>query len=661
MIKMTIGTAPTNNIVLNHPSVSPVHLEIVQDDQGNFLLTDYNSQYGTFVNGYRVQGIVQLRPTDVVNAGQVPLPWRNYFMYQTPPPNTNQAPQTNYVPPVFSATQNPQYGTIPADTNMPPVQKPKNKKKIIALVGGSVLLVVLIIIAFLYFYTRPSYVHLKYIPSNAFVVSSINFKNISEKIDVDKMQKLDFYMDMKDHARDENEILSKAMSEPLSSGVDIFSQPYAFACFEGNDSPQFSGGIVFSIKNEDDFHKFVMRLSKNSDIRSTGNYNYLDLESGSCIAWNKAGGIIYYSDRSSSRKENYCKSLLEQDADASILSVESFDKFKNAKYDIGFFVNFDGIHSIPGVTLPSYMRGASTMATIDFNDGKLSYASEFFPSKSNTSANTSNFFGQKGINDELKNSIPGNAYGVATMSIDLKALYDYMNKDSKMSEGLDEMARELDIDRTQLAGILSGEAYLALADIKQTVKEKQDMVYDYESDQFSYTTILDTVVAPSLIFGITVNDTKTIDRIINRSNPTDTTDGIKSWDLFMMGNYYVTHHGANYFISNDFDIAQQLNSNIKATNPLTPKMSDVISNDPLYTYFNLNITKYPAVLPQYLESKMGKRENEIFNTFISMFDYVELTGNGVKQNLDVYFTDKGNCLNTFMKVGNDIYVQNMHR
>lgn len=661
MVKVTIGSAASNNVVLNHPSISPNHLEIVQDDQGNFLLTDYNSLYGTFVNGYRVQGIVQLRPTDTVNAGQVPLPWRNYFMYQAPVQNVVPPQPSNYFPPVGNIVQNPQQPIPPTDQSTVPPAK-TSKKKILFFVGGGVLFILLSIVAILYFYTRPSYQHLKFIPSNAFVVTSIDFKSIAGKIDLDKMQKLDFFMDMKDHARDENEILSKALGDPLTTGVDIFSQPYGFMCIESGDYPKFNGGVVFAIKNENDFDRFVVRLSKGAEIRRTDNFNFLDLEGESCVAWNKNGGIIYFSDRSSSRKENYCRSLLEQETDASILSNESFEVFKKASYDIGFFVNYDGIHSLPGFTLPSYMRGASAMATITFNDGKLSYASEYFPSKQNASSNSNNFMGKKGINDALKNSIPGNSYGVATLSVDLKALYDYMNQDAKFTQALDEMARGLEVDRTELAGLLSGEAYVSLADVKETVVERQDFNYDYETNQFDFVKRMDTTLVPSMVFGFTAKDSKTIDNVIAKSNPKDTSGGIHYWSIYYgLGNFYVSHHDANYFFSNDFSIAQQLNASGKTATPLPQKMSNFISLDPMYSYFNLNITKYPAVLPKYFEKDMRSKDYSSFHTFISMFDYAELVGDGVKQNLDIYFTDKGNCLNTFLKVGNEMYVQNRNR
>lgn len=74
-----IGRASDNDIVLNHASVSRNHLELFYDGNGNVFLTDLNSANGTFVNGQRINGSVQLKSNDIVKAGMSePLRWKNF-------------------------------------------------------------------------------------------------------------------------------------------------------------------------------------------------------------------------------------------------------------------------------------------------------------------------------------------------------------------------------------------------------------------------------------------------------------------------------------------------------------------------------------------------------------------------------------------------------
>lgn len=52
--RVTIGRAPDNTLVLPLPLVSKYHAELVQTEQ-NLLITDLDSQFGTFVAGVRLQ------------------------------------------------------------------------------------------------------------------------------------------------------------------------------------------------------------------------------------------------------------------------------------------------------------------------------------------------------------------------------------------------------------------------------------------------------------------------------------------------------------------------------------------------------------------------------------------------------------------------------
>lgn len=67
-----IGRDPSNDIHLNHPSVSRGHAEVKQVARGHEL-RDLNSSNGTFVNGKRLSGTVLLQERDVVQIGPFKL------------------------------------------------------------------------------------------------------------------------------------------------------------------------------------------------------------------------------------------------------------------------------------------------------------------------------------------------------------------------------------------------------------------------------------------------------------------------------------------------------------------------------------------------------------------------------------------------------------
>jgi hypothetical protein len=85
--------------------VSGHHLQIIQDDTGNFRLADFGSTNGTYVNGSKINREISLNPTDVVRIGNTTLPWESYFI-QTPPADVN-----NPVPPIPKPAEPEQSGS----------------------------------------------------------------------------------------------------------------------------------------------------------------------------------------------------------------------------------------------------------------------------------------------------------------------------------------------------------------------------------------------------------------------------------------------------------------------------------------------------------------------------------------------------------------------
>ena len=81
---LRVGRANDNDIVIDEASVSRYHLELFYDTEGNVFLTDLNSVNGTFVNGKKIVGSVQLKNKDSVIAGRGnPLKWQDYNSFNS--------------------------------------------------------------------------------------------------------------------------------------------------------------------------------------------------------------------------------------------------------------------------------------------------------------------------------------------------------------------------------------------------------------------------------------------------------------------------------------------------------------------------------------------------------------------------------------------------
>ena len=78
---ITIGRHPSNEAIIEDPKASRNHLQIIQDDDGNYTLFDLGSTNGTFVNGRKIAHKTEmpLDPMDIIRIGTTVLPWKTYF------------------------------------------------------------------------------------------------------------------------------------------------------------------------------------------------------------------------------------------------------------------------------------------------------------------------------------------------------------------------------------------------------------------------------------------------------------------------------------------------------------------------------------------------------------------------------------------------------
>ena len=77
---ITIGRLKdNNNVVIEDNKVSRSHLQIIKDDNGDYYVIDLDSTNGTYVNGNRITGKVQLHKGDTIVIGYTTLSWETYF------------------------------------------------------------------------------------------------------------------------------------------------------------------------------------------------------------------------------------------------------------------------------------------------------------------------------------------------------------------------------------------------------------------------------------------------------------------------------------------------------------------------------------------------------------------------------------------------------
>jgi pSer/pThr/pTyr-binding forkhead associated (FHA) protein len=73
-----IGRESDNDIVISDQTVSRNHGIIYFEPDGSTYFEDLNSSNGSFVNGNKIYGRVQLQNTDILKVGKALVPWQEY-------------------------------------------------------------------------------------------------------------------------------------------------------------------------------------------------------------------------------------------------------------------------------------------------------------------------------------------------------------------------------------------------------------------------------------------------------------------------------------------------------------------------------------------------------------------------------------------------------
>ena len=69
MKTITFGRQQDNDVTVSNHTVSRHHMIIAQDNDGRIILFDLQSVNGTYVNGQRVDGTIELHYGDIVKIG----------------------------------------------------------------------------------------------------------------------------------------------------------------------------------------------------------------------------------------------------------------------------------------------------------------------------------------------------------------------------------------------------------------------------------------------------------------------------------------------------------------------------------------------------------------------------------------------------------------
>jgi len=574
---------------------------------------------------------------------------------------------TSYAPPVIPVQNtmanagqtfaNPVVNTM---AGAPPVsEKPKKKKSVLKIALISLGALLLIAGGWLFWKMSGTEAHLKFIPKNAFAVATIDLSSLAKKVDIEAIQQLEIYQKIMKEMDRENSSISESVEKPLNTGIDIFSKPYAFMASDRGDDNSFYGGLVFAISDADDFKKFAEDMSKGGMTDEESDMFYLELDNNDvALAWNSKGAILLAANKSDDELKKQCRRLLSQEKDESILADESFDKFLDANHDFALYTNTKNASNNSSVAQLAMISKQSMMFGLDFLDGQVSLTAEGV-GEGDESAPT--FFNTSGISGGLAKGIP-DSKAVVSLSLNIKGIFDFMESNEDFSAALDNIARELDVERSALNTLLQGDVFGSLVNFEQRIQARTETVPHYNYDwwyggYYTYTTetVYDTNLVPVFVFGITANDPGLMGHIIINNFEINDTIGLPS----MNGGTFSTfssHNGGNFYFCNDYQMAQSLESNGTCGSSLSGAVASQITSNPIAGEADMKLKSYPDVLTAELQNGMGERGYTTFSKFWSVMNNINVQQSSNRMTLSLNLNGGGNAIMSLLDAVNGAYL-----
>lgn len=574
---------------------------------------------------------------------------------------------TSYAPPVIPvqntmATAGQTFANPVVNTmaGAPPVsEKPKKKKSVLKIALISLGALLLIAGGWLFWKMSGTEAHLKFIPKNAFAVATIDLSSLAKKVDIEAIQQLEIYQKIMKEMDRENSSISESVEKPLNTGIDIFSKPYAFMASGRGDDNSFYGGLVFAISDADDFKKFAEDISKGGMTDEESDMFYLELDNNDvALAWNSKGGILLASDRSDGELKKLCRRLLNQEKEESILADESFDKFLDAQHDVALYTNTKNASNTSSVAQLAMISKESMMFGLDFLDGQVSFTAEGAGEGDNSSPT---FFNTSGISGSLMKGIP-DSKAVVSLSLNIKGIFDFMESNENFAAALDNISREIDVERNSLDEILQGDIFASLVNFEQRIQERRESVPHYNYDwwyggYYSYTieTFYDTNLVPVFVVGITAKDPSLLGAIVMNNFESNDTIGMPSMNSGTFYTYGVSHDD-NFYFCNDYQTAISLQNSGTCSNTLSGTVAAQITSSPVSGAADMKLTSYPDFLTNEFRNSMGDRGYTTFNRFWSVMDNVNLQEENNRIILSVNLTGGGNSIMSLLEAVNGAYL-----
>ena len=361
-----------------------------------------------------------------------------------------------------------------------------------------------------------SYEEKNYVPDDAVVVAQIDLGELTDKMDINELMKMDFVVDNIEDIEDEMpDFILELKKDPSKTGLDLSAPVTMFMNF-GKKGSQIRDiddyqrvGIILRVDDKEKVLKLVENISEeinldfsireNEDEDYTKAYPKEKYDRNHAMVWNDE--VLIFTMKTGGRdKANMSKWAVKllslEDEESLIHNNEAFEDFCSNRHDLDLFLNapfviktakkqmdLDDLRKDKeNKKLLAFVENIEGYATgLNFDDEEIDiYSNAYF--KDDEIANQYNILNEEGVSDDYMGLLSKDVKIMLAggISINNKKLSTLLK--NKLLKRL--LEDELGTNAQDVLSVLNGQFAGSLAGFKETEVTAYDYKYDYNTYQY---------------------------------------------------------------------------------------------------------------------------------------------------------------------------------
>ncbi len=304
------------------------------------------------------------------------------------------------------------------------------------------------------------------VPADISMLTAIKPAQLLEKANFKEVKDMEFYQDLLEKAKKENEAVARILADPYSSGIDLNNNIYVAQDVNARNPNEIFTAIIFSLQDEAAFRSLVTQVGL-SEFQEGLGYQYAHKGKQGAVAINDKYGAIGLNYKTKNLKSNFDKIFTTEKAN-SIRENGELAKCLNSDADIISWATSNTIADNPEAKM------AMGMLNIKADDLKDNYVHSHLNFENGQVKGTSQYFLKKGITKDLKlffkdeietdfsQFVPGDNLSFAmALGINFKGINQVLNERPQIKSFVEYMLQEYGLTTSDIANALGGDLVVA--------------------------------------------------------------------------------------------------------------------------------------------------------------------------------------------------------